>query len=836
MKVDLKRIFRAVRKLLAAGTVAAALLAGGAGTSRAALVLSNGSFENPNVGNSYGYYSVGFSWISHNLGASYGGGTHGTGNNGNLVQYAESSVSTGGMSTGSQYGAAVLWDTPSNVFSGSVGTRPSGMYVDQTIGTVGAADASATYTLSADLIRIIGQVADLTATQSYSPSVAGTGITIGFVNANTRAILAQKPISYTASYAAGDLTPVKITNSVTWNPSSSGVAAGTPINAFIGFRLDSDYVSNYLNSVAVDNVVLSSNLSTLTWTGADGTSPTQWSTNPSVLNWSSGGNSVAYTTGASVTFDDSVGGGSTVVDLSVSNVQPASVVFNNSSVSYTLQGTHSIVGPTTLNVAGGGGVTINNSNTFTGDTTISGGVLTLGTTNGLVNSTVSVGVDDGLAFAMGITSPTIGGLRGEAFFSLADAASNPVNLTVGGNNATTTFSGGMSNAGGLTKVGSGSLVLTGPNTYAGTSTISGGSLQLGSGEYVVSLGSGSVVNNATLVLSCSNHVVPIPAAISGSGSVVQKGTSLASIGQPFVSLSSLPSGTTNTDYQTSYSAGNTGVLTTNSAWAPVVLPAAGGGQPIGALFMVRSNSPRYGAFVEPTNTDRTSALDFSGPGTTGFFRWNGSVWNYLGVGLLGTNSQSAAANTYTGPTTVSAGTLALLTPGSLSPTAPTTVAAGATLDLGVGSQAVGSLIGAGTVNTMSFNLSVGGDNSKQTFSGVINGSGGLIKTGTGSLTLTGTDTYTGGTWVNRGKLIVANQAAIASGSNLYIGNTGLLSLFPEEVVPSPVAGTTADPQAAPVAAVPEPGTLALLAAAAIVAATRNRIKSGWYRLPLGVSH
>src|SRR5262249_33991969 len=160
------------------------------------------------------------------------------------------------------------------------------------------------------------------------------------------------------------------------------------------------------------------------------------------------------------------------------------------------------------------------------------------------------------------------------------------------------------------------------------------------------------------------------------------------------------------------------------------------------------------------------------------------VWNYLGKGLLETNNQTAIPDTFTGPTTVSSGTLALLLPDSLSPSAVTSVAAGATLDLGTGSQTIGSISGAGIIANMSFNLSVGGDNSSQTCSGVIQGSGELIKTGTGSLRFTGTNTYTGGTMVNGGKLIFTSTAGIVDGSNVYVGDPGLLLLLPDAVVPS----------------------------------------------------
>ena len=84
------------------------------------------------------------------------------------------------------------------------------MYVDQTLGTLTNVDAKATFTLSANLIRILGQVSSGYANgwgSTFSPTVAGAGVTIGFANATTGQIYDATSISYSASYAAGDPTP-----------------------------------------------------------------------------------------------------------------------------------------------------------------------------------------------------------------------------------------------------------------------------------------------------------------------------------------------------------------------------------------------------------------------------------------------------------------------------------------------------------------------------------------------------------------------------------------------------------------------------------------------------
>jgi autotransporter-associated beta strand protein len=97
------------------------------------------------------------------------------------------------------------------------------------------------------------------------------------------------------------------------------------------------------------------------------------------------------------------------------------------------------------------------------------------------------------------------------------------------------------------------------------------------------------------------------------------------------------------------------------------------------------------------------------------------------------------------------------------------------------SVTIGSLAGDGIVDLGSNNLTVGSNNLDTTFAGVIQdgGFGGgtrgsLTKIGTGTLTLTGANTYTGGTVVNEGTLKVANTSGSGTGSRDVQVNAGTL--------------------------------------------------------------
>lgn len=145
------------------------------------------------------------------------------------------------------------------------------------------------------------------------------------------------------------------------------------------------------------------------------------------------------------------------------------------------------------------------------------------------------------------------------------------------------------------------------------------------------------------------------------------------------------------------------------------------------------------------------------------------------------------ASTYEGATLISAGTLRAREAGVLSAASAYEVAAGATLRIDTGkAQTIGSLAGAGTVQlgnpqnggnpAGSAQLTLGGNGASTIFSGVLAGKGELIKTGTGTLTLSGTNTFTGTTTLSGGGLNVLGTllASVTAQSGTRLGGTGTI--------------------------------------------------------------
>ena len=168
--------------------------------------------------------------------------------------------------------------------------------------------------------------------------------------------------------------------------------------------------------------------------------------------------------------------------------------------------------------AGAGTLTLGGANTFTGTTSITAGSLTLDNALALQNSTFDTAGIASLSFGT-LTAASFGGLVGSGTIDLTALTGG---VTIGGGNRSSTYAGVLSGAGGLTKTGTGTFIITGSQSYAGATTISQGTLQVGNNGTTGWLPAADLTNSGTLVFSRSDSVT-FSNAINGSGSVTQSG-------------------------------------------------------------------------------------------------------------------------------------------------------------------------------------------------------------------------------------------------------------------------------------------------------------------------
>jgi fibronectin-binding autotransporter adhesin len=149
--------------------------------------------------------------------------------------------------------------------------------------------------------------------------------------------------------------------------------------------------------------------------------------------------------------------------------------------------------------AGAGNMLLNVANDYTGSTTISNGVLTLGHALAAQSTPVNNWTSGGLAFA-NTNVFVLGGLAGNGDVALSNA-NGTITLKIGNNGSSAIFSGGLRGSGALTKIGAGTLKLTALSTYGGVTTISNGTLALSGWGTLANSSAIVVVSNATLDVS-----------------------------------------------------------------------------------------------------------------------------------------------------------------------------------------------------------------------------------------------------------------------------------------------------------------------------------------------
>ena len=168
-----------------------------------------------------------------------------------------------------------------------------------------------------------------------------------------------------------------------------------------------------------------------------------------------------------------------------------------------------------LTKSGSGSLGLNAANTFTGDTTVSGGNLTLSNNLALQNSALNTSGSGTITLSPGTTTPTLGGLKGSKNITsvITSGYTSVTSLTLNSGTATSnTYSGVISNGAAgmsLTKTGDGTQTLSGANTYTGGTTISQGTLLVtntagsATGSGAVTVESGGILGGTGQITSAT---------------------------------------------------------------------------------------------------------------------------------------------------------------------------------------------------------------------------------------------------------------------------------------------------------------------------------------------
>jgi fibronectin-binding autotransporter adhesin len=287
----------------------------------------------------------------------------------------------------------------------------------------------------------------------------------------------------------------------------------------------------------------------------------------------------------------------------------------------------------------------------------------------------------------------------------------------------------MGGASTLVKTGTGKWVLTGDHTHTGGISVTGGTLQIGVGGTSGSPGSSSIaLSSGTSLIVNRSNALSLTQVISGSGSFTQAGTG-----------------------NTTLANNNTFTGTTTISSGTLQLGAGGATGSVASSLIVN-----HGTLILNRGDSLTWTTAVSGSG--GFTK--------EGLNTVTLN----ASLSYTGPTSINAGRLQAGAALSL-PVSDFTIAPGAAFAANGASVGIASLNGAGIVEngsaSTSSTLTVNGPGS---FTGMVqNGSTAplsIVKSGSGTQSLDGANTFTGAVSITAGTLSTNSLANGGSPSGL----------------------------------------------------------------------
>ncbi len=557
----------------------------------------------------------------------------------------------------------------------------------------------------------------------------GTGVTIGS-NTNTTGNTAS--VSGALNISGGNVTIFSGNAGYAVQLGQNVVAGGVTVSSAMNLTGGSTIVAGNI----VRNAVSPRTTSSLTLNGASAT-----------LDMI--GNNITDLT--SITYTDGLLKNLGVVNTGMTLAGSGSRVFQQDAA-YTLGDIQGVIaGPGVgLTKEGSGNLTLSGANTYTGDTTVNAGVLRLAGGSAIADTgLVSIANVAGATLQLD-ASETIATLNG------GGATGGTVNLAAGDLTVGSgTFSGAITGSGALNKSGAGTLTLDGSvaNTFSGLTTVSGGLLALNKTP-----GTNAIVGDGV-----SSKFIP-DVMING-GTVRLDGNNQLD-DSVFVTINAGGTFNRNGKSDTIFNFVNNGgtYLSGRGGTFTVIDPdwIAGSNDILGAEI--------YGVLNVSGGTNTIHGDELSGFGA-------GSVT----VGAGGLNFSGTASPTITvSSDNTAAGSLILNGDVTSSVSAGTaSIAAGNQLtDLGgpgpwVNTGSPGSNLGTLDLGgaTRSFNILNGSADADMSISTVII-NGGLDKTGSGALLITGNNTYTGPTNVSGGTLI--NNGSIAN-SSVTVSGPGTLS-------------------------------------------------------------
>ncbi|WP_034374585.1 Ig-like domain-containing protein, partial [Comamonas testosteroni] len=457
--------------------------------------------------------------------------------------------------------------------------------------------------------------------------------------------------------------------------------------------------------------------------------------------------------------------------------------FTNSTGSVTIGAT--LGGSGSLSKAGGGTLilsSVSNEANMSGGITVTGGTLQVQSDDHLSSGTLTLngGTLTNNASAMTIDNAIVLGAAGGTF-----------NIGGGAGATTVVLSGTISGSGSLTKNGQAILELSGNNTYTGATNVTGTLIASHANALGTTAGSTTVANGATVRLG-GGLTVAESFNITGSGKTVAA-TNYGAL--HLGSGSTTVSGTVTLTGAADISAVSGSTLTISGA-----MSGAFALNKTDAGTLVLSNSGNEAGLTAGTtitfgtlsiaNDDYLSAGTITLNGGTLAITGATTVDNAIALTAASTISNSASAtlsgvlsgsgtltksgastltlsgsNTHSGAVNLTAGGLTLSGGSALGNTSAVTQSASTVLTIST-AETIGSLAGTGSV-VLNAGLTTGSDNTSTTYSGVISGTSGFTKAGSGTQTLTGNNTYTGTTNVSAGGLTL-NRAGGALDDNTSV--------------------------------------------------------------------